>query len=74
MAKKTKSMCSGCRDNYYNSGMSTTGECWSFSSARVAKKKFVPMDMRPPWDLPIITTLSCHRKPRHVAVGPRVMR
>jgi hypothetical protein len=73
--KKTKDLCVGCHDNYYNNAVtSNTGECWSYKSARIARKKFVPIDMRPPWDLPIITTLSCHRKRRHVAVDPKVMR
>lgn len=72
---KTKSLCVGCRDNYYNNAVtSSTGECWSFSSARIARKKFVPMDLRPPWDVPVVTTLSCHRKKGYVAVKPEVMR
>jgi hypothetical protein len=73
--KKTKGLCVGCRDNYYNHPQnSTTGECWSFSSARVRRKKFVPLDMRPPWTLPVVTTLSCYRRPGYVAVKPEVMR
>lgn len=31
-------MCSGCRDNYYNSGASTTGRCWMFDEAVVVDK------------------------------------
>ena len=31
-------MCSGCNDNYYNSGASTTGRCWSFEDAVVVDK------------------------------------
>ena len=73
--KKTKQLCVGCRDNYYNNAVtSNTGECWSFESARVVKKKFVPLDLRPPWNMPAETTLSCYRKKGYVAVRPEVMR
>lgn len=68
--KKSKQLCAGCRDNFYNSThTSNTGECWSYPSARIKKKKFVPLDMRPPWDIPAETTLSCHRRKGYVAVG-----
>ncbi len=73
--KKTKDLCVGCRNNFYNGNNSYgIAECWSYKSARIARKKFVPIDLRPPWKLPVITTLSCHWKQRFVAVGPTVMR
>lgn len=74
--KKTKSLCVECYNDFYN-GKNSLGvvECWSFKSARVTKKKFIPMDLRPPWDtVPVEVTLSCHRRQRYVAVGPKVMR
>jgi hypothetical protein len=75
MTKKTKSMCSGCHENFYN-GHNDYGikECWSFKSARVVKKKLVHKDHVPPWDHAAVTTLSCYRKPDHVSVGPKVTR
>lgn len=70
MKKKTKKLCSGCKDNFYN-GNNPLGveECWSFENAQVVKKKFVPMSQRPPWNMPAVTTLSCHRKTGYAAVG-----
>lgn len=62
--KKSKGMCAGCRDNFYN-GFNDLGvrQCWNFTGARVVSVRFVPMDMRPPWDgLPTQYALSCHKK------------
>lgn len=73
--KKTKSMCVGCSENFYNGNNSYgVSECWNFKSAKVCKKKFVPMDMRPPWTMPSETTLSCYRKKGYVKVDPKVER
>lgn len=78
MAKIRKSdrrkYCIGCRDNFYN-GNNEYGikECWCLDDAKVVKKKFVPMDMRPPWDIPPQKTLSCYRKKGYVAVDPKVL-
>ena len=73
--KKSKAMCSGCTENFYN-GNNDLGvsECWSFKAARVVKKKFVHMNNVPPWDHAAVTTLSCYRKRGHVSVGPNVRR
>lgn len=37
---KSKSMCAGCRDNFYN-GNNNLGvqECWNYESAKVISKK-----------------------------------
>ena len=65
-----KSRCAGCRDNFYNSDNSNTGECWSFAEAKVVSKKEVHIDQRPPWDQKPGKFLDCYRKPRHVYVNP----
>lgn len=60
--KPKKTMCSGCNDNYYNSGYSDTGECWSFSSAKVCDKvghSSIYVEDGP--DTIIKKTLSCWR-------------
>lgn len=71
--KKTKSMCEGCYNDFYNQqGNSTTGECWMFAEAEVTKKVEVHINEtldrykgRTP-----ITTLSCFRKQRYVYFKP----
>lgn len=71
--KKDKSMCSGCVDNFYNGNNPyDIAECWSFKSAEVCKKKFVPLDMRPPWKMKSQQTLSCYRKKGYVKVDPEI--
>ena len=70
--KKTKTLCIGCTENFYN-GNNDLGvtECWNYKSGTIRRKKFVPVWMRPPWtDVPVITTLSCHRKKGYVSVAP----
>jgi len=62
--------CVGCRDNFYNSDNSDTGECWQLSSARIIFKKEVRVDQRPPWDQKAKRLLDCFRKPGHVYVNP----
>ena len=50
MPKMTKSMCSGCEQNFYN-GNNPYGvkECQNFQDAKVVKKIFIPIDMPPPY-------------------------
>jgi len=73
MKKIKKSYCSGCKDNFYN-GHNPYGieECWALKDAEIVKKKFVPLDQRPPWRMPAETTLSCYRKNGYVALDPKV--
>jgi hypothetical protein len=58
-----KEYCVGCRDNYYNHGNnSTTGECWSFKTAKTVEKWCIdwwtPMDKKKNfWR---VTTNNCH--------------
>lgn len=69
MIKKTKAMCSGCTENFYNGNNPyDVKECWNFKTAEVVQKKFVPLDMRPPWNMRPETTLSCYRKKGYVKV------
>jgi len=66
MSDKTKAMCRGCREDYYNG----QGGCWCYDSARVCRRAFVHLSMIPPWAVEPETTLTCHRRPQHVAIRP----
>lgn len=66
MSAKCKSMCSGCREDFYN-GQNSLGvkECWSFKDAEVVKRFRQGW-----WDDPTkpgafreVVTLDCHRAP-----------
>ena len=63
--------CTGCRDDFYN-GKNQLGikRCWNLEKAEVVYRKFVHYNDVPPWNHTPIKTLSCHRKPRHIAVDP----
>lgn len=65
-----KQKCAGCRDNFYNSSNSTTGECWSLNDAKMVWKKEIPVDQRPPWTQKARRFLSCFRRTRCVYVSP----
>ncbi len=41
--------CAGCRDNFYNSGNSTTGRCWSRDKAKLEWRIPVGMQESPPY-------------------------
>jgi len=61
---KTRKMCSGCRDDFYN-GHNDLGvnECWSFKDAELVKVIQVGYWERPPYESrPIEKRLSCYRK------------
>lgn len=68
--RKSKTMCHGCRNDVYNAGLGGASECWSFKSAEVCKRAFVHVSMVPPWGVTPVTTLTCHRKEKHVAIEP----
>ena len=61
--KPDKKYCVGCDSDYYNhENHSTTGECWSFDTAKVVKKYCIgwwtPMDKKENfWQT---TTHNCH--------------
>lgn len=64
--------CFGCRDDFYN-GKNSYGvqECWSRKSAKLVKKKLIPIDLRPPYlyiktkEIP-----NCYYKERYSSVAP----
>lgn len=58
---KSKSMCSGCRQNFYN-GNNPLGvkECWSFQSATVVTRMLVGTWQNPPYVWSPRKVLSCY--------------
>jgi len=61
---KSKSMCDGCRDDYYN--QTRTEGCWSYQSATVVTKVAVGTFQNPPYFWSPQTFLSCyHREGQH---------
>lgn len=66
---KDLALCAGCQENFYN-GNNPMGikVCWNLEDSKVVRRKFVPMSMRPPWDLPSEKTRDCHRRKGYVAV------
>jgi hypothetical protein len=73
-ARRQKLFCGGCRENFYN-GNNPAGiqDCWCLKSAKIVQRKFVPLDMRPPWEMAPETTFSCHRRIGFVAVRPETV-
>ncbi len=63
--------CIGCRDNFYN-GNNTYGisECWYLKTAKLAERKEVHIDQRPPWKQKPMKVLSCYKRPQYVYVNP----
>jgi ArsR family metal-binding transcriptional regulator len=68
--QKTKAECSGCSENFYN-GNNDLGvqECWSFKSAKILKRKKVPLDQCPPWKQPAAYYMSCRRERGYVFIN-----
>jgi hypothetical protein len=69
---KDKSLCSGCRSNFYNSGNNPLGinECGSYANAKVVRRWRIGW-----WTLQDkkenftkVTTLSCHHSPGNYAL------
>ena len=61
---KSRSLCSGCRDDFYN-GHNNLGvnKCWSFDESEIVKVIQVGYWERPPYtDRQIEKRLSCYRK------------
>lgn len=63
--RKSKSMCGGCEDDFYNTSNSS---CWSFASATIKSRKVVHIDDVPPWKHEPKMMLSCYHKKQHVIV------
>ena len=70
MAVKTKALCSGCYNDFYNHGGGGADGCWSYDSAEVCKKAFIHLSAMPPWVVKPQTTLTCYKKSKHIAVDP----
>ncbi len=66
MSAKYKSMCSGCRDDFYN-GKNQLGvqECWSFKDAKVVTRFRLGWWTRQdePCAFREVVTLDCHHAP-----------
>jgi len=58
MSEKTKSLCYGCRQDYYNHN--AEGGCWMFPSAVVVELTKVGVWQNPPYKWNPKETLSCH--------------
>lgn len=70
--KKSKKMCVGCEDNFYN-GNNQYGvkECWSFESAEIVEKLEVASSQCPPYDKSRARpVLSCFHRKQYVQVKP----
>ncbi len=64
-----KKLCFGCFNDYYNHGLGNSKECMRLKYAKIVKRKFVPVNKEPPWDMiPTQTTLSCYVKKGYAAV------
>ena len=75
MAKpaKTKAMCSGCHNNFYNdNNPHGVKECWTYKSAKVIKRRAVHRDERPPWKGTPRWMFDCFNEPGWWYVDPKV--
>lgn len=61
---KSKAMCRGCRDDYYN--RSEKNGCWCYSSAQIVTRVKVGVWQPPPYARLPEKTLSCHRPEGYV--------
>lgn len=79
--KKSKKLCSGCRNERYNFGKGfveregidapvTCTQCWSFEDAKIVKKKIVSISQVPPWKNKPVWVLSCYSKPGFAVIDP----
>ena len=70
MTEKSKALCRGCREDFYNEpGNSTSGECWLFKAATVVTRYRIGWWTRPtaPGAFTEVTTLNCHSEPGRFA-------
>jgi hypothetical protein len=56
--KKSKELCRGCRDDYYNHNRE--GGCWLFANAKVVQLQRVGTWQPPPYSWHPETRLSCY--------------
>jgi hypothetical protein len=68
--KKSKALCVGCRDDFYN-GQNPMGvkECWGYATAKVVQRFRLGWWITPdtPGAFEKVTTLSCHHAPGRYA-------
>lgn len=63
-----KSLCKGCRDDFYNQpGNAPGGCCYSLSTAQVVERTRVGWWQNPPYTWSPQKTLSCHHAPGQFA-------
>lgn len=63
--KKTREMCYGCRNDFYNYGGATGDchQCWSFNKAKIIKVIEIGTWERPPYkNKPIKKKLNCYHR------------
>lgn len=71
LTAKTKSMCSGCEDDFYNYRALPAEGCWKYESAKVVSKQAIHVEERPPYSLnKLKPTLSCYHVKQFVHVMP----
>lgn len=58
MPEKSKSMCSGCCDDFYNHNRPEG--CWCFATAKVVERTRIGLWQDPPYTWQPKETLSCH--------------
>ncbi len=58
MTEKTKTLCSGCRDDFYN--RNRPEGCWQFAKAKLVQLTIVGIWQNPPYKWQPQDTLSCH--------------
>ena len=56
---KTKAMCTGCKEDYYNHN--TTGGCWCYKTATIVTRMRVGVWQNPPYIWNPEKCLSCFR-------------
>ena len=67
----TKNNCKGCRDDFYNSSNSTTGECWMFTNAKLEPRVLIHINDAPPYLNQRVQMLpNCYKKAQYVSVTP----
>ena len=65
---KDKTLCGGCYNNDYNWGLGGAKECWSFKSAKITRRKQVPLDQVPPWTQLPIYKFNCYQRRGYVFI------
>ena len=70
MSKKSKALCEGCRNDFYNDKNEiSVKECWSFKSAKVCRRWKLHWWTQPtvPRAFLEVVTLNCHHEPGQFA-------